>query len=318
MPLTPQELNSKLEGIFWVAKLKKEDFSQENLKAICAPNLYCNLHRIIKAQAFNKIPIEILSQEFLLNTKDLHGRNSYHLAVMQDQLQEIPASWLNKESLASADENGNTVLHTTAINAELNEIPSDILLENPELLDLENTSKQTVLHMAALYGCIDQIPEKLITTERLAKKDENNLNVVQKLAGIGNLEQLPVKFFQDPIMVETTNQNESPFQLCINISTLHQIPICEITKNKEFEKILYQTENKYNLKSINEWINTAINFTKIKKEPQKILEIFPQIQNLKEINMRCNTFHELDLQFYQNLTQEYIKIKLKTKTLKKD
>lgn len=132
--------------------------------------------KIIERGEFNKLPE--LSEEFF-SQKDPNDRNLVCLAICYGQLDKLPKHLLTKNLLLEKDSDGNTALHHACYQYGLEYIPKEFLKR--EYLKVGNNMDESVYHIAADYGQLDQIPPSEFDEQILLMADKTDHKVLNRV-----------------------------------------------------------------------------------------------------------------------------------------
>lgn len=148
----------------------------------------------------DQIPDNLLTQENMTKLityegSAVEGWSPLGLAV-QNAADAIPKRFLTKENLlkevGKVDVTkkgrpcGTTCYHTAASSGVIKLLPLDA-----EVLKTRNTDKDTVLHVAAECGTLDQIPYELLTEESMTLLGADDETPIHTAAMMSHLEQVP-------------------------------------------------------------------------------------------------------------------------------
>lgn len=196
------------------------DFSQESLLTRVGLKELTTLSMIIQEGDVAQIPQEFLTPELLIQKIEEKWANSYELlALTGNGIYEIPPCAFSPEALQTRFETrfenkvgGGTILHH--ILGKPNPLPFDtqILINFPKLLEMENEEKQTPIHTAAWRGNVKTLPAKCLSAKNLLQKDKGGNRPIHSL------------LHYDPPQIE-----EDEFR-CIPIQVIHQILTAPTTK----------------------------------------------------------------------------------------
>jgi hypothetical protein len=170
------------------------------------------------------VPKEFLSDQ-ILSQKDLSGASCYLIAARKlGQFEKIPQELIttevlkesqNKEKLwgilirnkeinhilpfveeliddTELDDN-SSFLHTCATTCELNKIPQSLITKQ-RILKQKTLGKENVIHYAAHYGCLNQIPSEFLTQETMSITSTYGETPLHSAADGGKLNLVPQEF----------------------------------------------------------------------------------------------------------------------------
>ena len=165
----------------------------------------------------DQIPDELLTQENMNEVityqgSAVEGWTPLALAIQQwdgrtkadpsGSASIIPKRFLTKENLIKEVGKvdvvkkgrpcGTTCYHVAAISGMLNLLPLD-----EEVLRTKNADKDTVFHVAAEHGTLDQIPYSLLTVENMTLLGADDETPLHTAGMMGHLEQVPHAVMND-------------------------------------------------------------------------------------------------------------------------
>jgi len=156
----------------------------------------------------------------LFNMPD-QGYTAHHIAAWTGTLHRLPKKELTLENLTAKSKSGYTPLRFAAENKYLNQIPTEILLE-------ENLIPgTTILHWAAKYGYLSQLPKEIFTRKALRSEDRNGETPFHMAAWTGHLKQFPRELLTPENLLYKGSAIPAPLQLITtHIDDLLGIDFC--------------------------------------------------------------------------------------------
>jgi hypothetical protein len=167
------------------------------------------------------VPKKLLNDQ-VLSQKDLSGASGYLLAARKvGQFREIPANLITPEKLKEG-QNKEKLWGILIRNKEINHVLPFVenLIDEAELDD-----NSSFLHTCATTCELTKIPQNLITKERILKqKTLGKENVIHYAAHYGCLNQIPSEFLTQKTMTMTSNYGETPLHSATDGGKLDLVP----------------------------------------------------------------------------------------------
>jgi len=152
-----------------------------------------------------------------LHESDLSLKSVIEVAAQHGNLGQIPKSLLTPENLTKIGRLGTTPIHCTIINGHIRDVPN---LET--YLHIRNTDEISVLESAAWHRQLNKIPG--LTPEHMLTKNPTTEGTPLHMAAMrGCLSQVPY-MLSDQYMHEQDKSGNSPFLLAITHDHEDQIP----------------------------------------------------------------------------------------------
>jgi hypothetical protein len=184
------------------------------------PNGIPTICYIVSNKQLKYVPKEHLTEE-VLSQKDLLGASCYLLAAKKDQFSLIPEKLVTASILKEA-QNKEKVWGILIRSKGIDHI---LPLINELIDDIELDDNSTFLHACATVGELHKIPPKLITKERILKeKTLGKDNVLHYAAHYGCLEQIPKSLLNYETMSTVNNYKETPLHSAADGGKLNLIP----------------------------------------------------------------------------------------------
>jgi hypothetical protein len=187
--------------------------SSKTLGCICSDFLTPELVKMEDADGFtvgscaaffsqwDAIPSSSITASLLTKKDLLNNPLIYGLAGIR-ALKTVPAALLTPEIVSLRGQNQETVAHVAARQGCLQDIPL-----TRDLLEMRDDNGVTVACAAARAKCLDQVPPELITKEILALKDKNGETVLNH--AIGQLQVLPKTSLTTELLCATDSRGFS-------------------------------------------------------------------------------------------------------------
>ncbi len=176
---------------------------------------------LINEGKFDKIPKKLLNREVLLRPTN-HGENTPLLSIIASrQLSLVPKELITKDILLHGFPKCG--LWQTIEEGDF-ELIADIILANPELLDMGDELNNTVFHSlveTGQLGILRSKDETLITNERLTKTNKDGWNAIHRWANMAKtakkeiseedyLNQIPKEFLTKKNLTQRTRSGLTP------------------------------------------------------------------------------------------------------------
>jgi hypothetical protein len=203
-----------------IKSIPKSEIKLEDLLAV-DDNGVSTIIWAIANKELKEIPKELLTDKVLSKTDRL-GHSGYQLAAKRNQFDYIPKHLITPKILKELGDNDEKTWGILIRGGQIRHVLPFI----KELIDDHDLKDQcTLLHTCATTSEIEKIPEKHITLERLLKgKKDGNENVLHYAAHYGCLNQIP----EELVTVETMNSlngfNETPLHSAAVGGKLHLVP----------------------------------------------------------------------------------------------
>lgn len=127
---------------------------------------------------------------------------------------EIDLSNITKEMLSETDDHGRNIFHIATVNWQLDKVPRD--LWDNELLIKTDNSESSVLHLAAKRSQLRLIPKELFTKENLLKPDTYGWTVLAHISSHYPLTMLPKEFLTREHLKKTSCLTITARNLCVS------------------------------------------------------------------------------------------------------
>lgn len=220
-----------------------------SLQPMSQEKLYSTLCAISKDGNFEGLTAAELTAFIVL--RDRGGLTFLHVAAQYCTLAALPAGLLTKNALLMQDNVGDTPFIFAARFGSLNQIPEKFF--TTENLINEH-SGLSVLHCAAKYKTLDQIPACAFSHVALRNFDRHGQTVFHIAAEHGNVNQLPPTFVTAANMSYYGECGESPLHIAAYSAELNAIPRQLLTPSM-LAKVTGEGKTVYHLAAERDCIN---------------------------------------------------------------
>jgi hypothetical protein len=259
---------NKYRNLLCAIALKNLDYLKKNIKSIndlrlCGKQGVSILSFLSKKGLLGEVNPTLLSKE-LLGEYDKHGMNAYTYAGQNSTISHIPPTLWDDKVLSLQYKSGPDVFGILQHEGQLKYLPKhcftkEILFKkrkglNPRIVGLAYSSQlgvvpkklltpeviskggagteghNSLLHIAAKGGCLNDIPAYLLTEENLLAKDIYGNTVIHTAAYHGHLKQIPKNFLTKANILEKNAKGATVIHNAIIGTCLEEIPIKLITK----------------------------------------------------------------------------------------
>lgn len=185
------------------------------------------LHAMTVSGTLQYVPSRLINAATLLAHDD-DGETVWHVAARCKHLDLLPVAEY-KEHLLVKNNKGHTPVYLAAINGCLNQIPEAIL--DRQMLYVTITylrGGKTTMHEAAENHHLWQVPKKFMTIEGLSLVDSYGDTVLHTAARAGSVNNIPLSLLE-VVPFSVNYAGETPLHLAARNKHLDQFPNCRFT-----------------------------------------------------------------------------------------
>lgn len=136
-----------------------------------------------------------------------------------------------KTDFTLKNKSGESILHQAARTRTLQKYAKDIQ-ENPSLLGDKANGGVNVLHVAAVYGVLNQIPKEAFTSQTLNAQDYYGETPIQIAICKEGIDQIPKEALTKEALEIQDNDEQDGFTKAIIYNQLEKIPLKLLTHQK--------------------------------------------------------------------------------------
>lgn len=151
------------------------------------------LHNASTKKCLDQVPIGILlyKKSKLLDSQDSLGTTPFSQTIAQDCFHQLPEESITLKRLLDKKEDGKkNALELLTISGDLGKLPKG--LQTPETFTANLGEKQTSAHVAAANGTLDQVPQRMFTSESLLILNENQTSPLIYCLLFKTISQIPI------------------------------------------------------------------------------------------------------------------------------